>query len=112
MVYIDLNPVRADMVAQPQEYAWSSYGHYAGLRTDKLITPHAHVWNLGNTPYAREAAYISLVQAGIAENDEHALTRSTLRGWALGDKDFVADLQAQTPRRVLAVSRGRPYKSA
>ncbi|MGI9135138.1 MAG: REP-associated tyrosine transposase, partial [Rhodoferax sp.] len=40
MVYLDLNPVRAGMVAQAQDFAWSSYAHYAGLRSDKLIAPH------------------------------------------------------------------------
>ena len=39
MAYIDLNPVRAGLCAQPQDYAWSSYAHYAGLRSDALITP-------------------------------------------------------------------------
>lgn len=111
MVYIDLNPVRAGMVAQPQEYAWSGYGHYAGLRADKLVIPHAHVWNLGNTPYAREAAYIALVQAGVSARDQQALTYSALRGWALGDEDFVSDLQVQTERRVQPALRGRPIKA-
>ena len=65
MAYIDLNPVRAHMVAQPEDYVWSSYGHYAGRRNDRLITPHALYWVLGNTPFAREAAYAEMVQAGI-----------------------------------------------
>ena len=30
MVYIDLNPVRAGMVADPGEYPWSSHAHYVG----------------------------------------------------------------------------------
>jgi REP element-mobilizing transposase RayT len=53
MVYIDLNPVRAALVVRPQDYPWSSHGHYIGQRVDKLITPHALVWALGNTPFAR-----------------------------------------------------------
>ncbi len=31
-----------------------------------LVTPHALYWALGNTPFAREAAYAELVQAGIS----------------------------------------------
>ncbi len=65
MVYIDLNPVRAGMSARAQDYPWSSHGHHIGLRTDRLITPHALFWELGNTPFAREAAYAEMVQAGI-----------------------------------------------
>lgn len=108
MAYIDLNPVRAGMVSQPQDYAWSSHRHYAGTRMDKLITPHALYWALGNTPFAREAAYVELVRAGIAQQKQAALTQATLQGWALGDAGFVADLQKRTGRRVAKAARGRP----
>jgi putative transposase len=108
MSYIDLNPVRAAMVADPREYAWSSYGHYIGLRNDKLVTPHPLFWELGNTPFAREAAYADLVRAGITAEQQKDLTSSVLRGWALGEPDFVAELQKQTERRVTKVQAGRP----
>ena len=108
MVYIDLNPVRAGMVAQARDYPWSSHGHYTGLRSDKLITPHPLVWELGNTPFAREAAYAELVQSGVSPVQQTALTEPRLRGWALGDADFVADLQKRTQRRVAKISAGRP----
>jgi putative transposase len=108
MVYIDLNPVRAMIVGQAQEYPWSSHAHYIGLRTDRLITPHALFWSLGNTPFAREAAYAELVQAGISPGQQRSLTDATLRGWALGEAEFVAELQKQTTRRLLKVSAGRP----
>jgi len=108
MVYIDLNPVRAGLVAQARDYPWSSHGHYTGLRTDKLITPHPLIWELGNTPFAREAAYAELVQSGLSSVQQTALTDATLRGWALGDPDFVADLQKRTQRRVSQISAGRP----
>ena len=108
MVYIDLNPVRAGLAGQAADCPWSSYGHYAGLRTDPLITPHPLVWALGNTPFAREAAYVTLVQQGIDAKQQVDLTQSALRGWALGDERFVADLQQQTPRRVVKGRAGRP----
>ena len=108
MAYIDLNPLRAGLVAAPGDYPWSSYGHYTGLRIDKLIRPHALMWELGNTPFAREAAYADLVQAGINPAQQAALMDSALRGWALGEPDFVADLQKRTDRRVARRSAGRP----
>jgi putative transposase len=109
MAYIDLNPVRAHMVTQPEDYAWSSYGHYAGRRSDRLITPHALYWSLGNTPFAREAAYAELVQAGISADQQGALTDATLSGWALGDASFVAGLQPLTQRRLSKGKAGRPF---
>lgn len=108
MVYIDLNPVRAGMVAQARDYPWSSHAHFLGLRTDKLLTPHPLVWALGNTPFAREAAYADLVAAGVQTGQQQALTDSALRGWALGEPGFVKNLQNLTTRRVAPKPRGRP----
>ncbi len=109
MAYIDLNPVRAGMSARAQDYPWSSHGHYIGLRADRLITPHALFWELGNTPFAREAAYAEMVHAGINPVQQAALTDATLRGWALGEADFVANLQRRTQRRVSKGAAGRPF---
>ncbi|RZJ55441.1 MAG: transposase [Acidovorax sp.] len=108
MVYLDLNPVRSGAVAQAVDYPWSSHAHWLGLRVDRLLTPHALYWALGNTPFAREAAYGAAVQAGISSREQVALTTSALSGWALGDPEFVAELQKQTPRRVARGKAGRP----
>ncbi|MGJ7508480.1 transposase [Variovorax sp. GT1P44] len=108
MVYIDLNPVRAGVAAEARDYAWSSHGHYAGLRHDKFLTPHPLYWALGNTPFAREAAYAELVRNGISGADYATLTDATLRGWAVGDRDFLHSLQKTTDRRVLKARPGRP----
>ena len=111
MVYMDLNPVRAGMAATAADYPWSSHGHYAGLRPDRLVTPHPLYWSLGNTPFAREAAYAELVKAGVSSQQQQALTDSALRGWALGEADYVEDLQKRTARRVSKAKAGRPMKS-
>lgn len=105
MVYIDLNPVRAGLVLDPGQYRWSSYLHYAGTRNDRLVSPHPLYWQLGNTPFSREAAYAELVRSGIGASEQQALTDSALSGWALGAPDYVADLQKRTERRL---SKGRP----
>ncbi|ROZ77535.1 transposase [Ramlibacter sp. WS9] len=108
MAYIDLNPVRAGLVAEPGDYPWSSYGHHVGRRSDKLIAPHPLYWELGNTPFSREAAYGELVRAGITLQQQAALTDSALRGWALGEPDYVEELQRRTARRVSKTRAGRP----
>jgi putative transposase len=108
MVYIDLNPVRAGMVADPADYPWSSHMHYVGRRSDRLVTPHPLYWELGNTPFARDAAYAELVRNGIGSGQQEALTDATVRGWALGEPDYVAELQRRTERRVTKGRPGRP----
>ncbi len=109
MAYMDLNPVRAGMVGVALDYPWSSHGFYVGTRSDKLITPHALFWDLANTPFGREAAYADLVRAGVNPDQQAALTKSALAGWALGEPDFVEDLQKRTERRVNKVKAGRPF---
>jgi len=110
MVYMDLNPVRAGMVADPGDYRWSSYLHYIGRRSDKVVTPHPLYWELGNTPFARDEAYAALVRAGIGEQQRQALTDATLQGWALGEPDYVAELQRRTERRLVKGQAGRPIR--
>ncbi len=112
MVYIDLNPVRAGLVAEAKDYPWSSHGHYVGLRSDKLVTPHSLYWELGNTPFAREVTYAELVRAGVDAKQQTALTESALSGWALGEPDFMADLQTRTQRRVSKTQAGRPVSKS
>ena len=109
MAYIDLNPVRAGMVTQAADYPWSSHGHYIGRQNEAWLTPHPMYWEMGNTPFAREAAYAAMIQSGIDQKQQHALTSSTLSGWALGEDGFVAGLQKQTARRVNPAKAGRPF---
>ena len=108
MVYMDLNPVRAGRVVHAADYRWSSHAHWLGVRNDRLLTPHAQFWELGNTPFAREAAYAELVKTGLGSQEQAALTASALSGWALGDSDFIHQLQKHTPRRVVQGRAGRP----
>ena len=111
MVYIDLNPVRAGLASDVRDYPWSSHAFYVGMRSDKLIIPHPLYWELANTPFSREAAYSELVQAGVSAHQQEMLTRSVLDGWALGEPDFIEDLQKRTKRRVSKSKAGRPSSS-
>lgn len=110
MVYMDLNPVRAGMVAQPVDFKWSSHRHCIGQLSDKLVRPHALFWSLGNTPFAREVAYANLVQRGLAQREKEQFTQSALSGWVLGSTDFVDGLQQSTQRRLMPARAGRPVK--
>ncbi|MEZ5605776.1 MAG: transposase [Burkholderiaceae bacterium] len=112
MAYIDLNPVRANMVASPADYPWSSYGHLVGLRTDPLISPHPLYWALGNTPFERERAYAQWVEAAQGSASQAELTQGVHSARALGDAAFIADLERRTQRRLQQARRGRPPKPA
>jgi len=59
MRYIELNPVRAGIVARPGDFRWSSYRANALGLEDPLVTPHALYCALGRSPERRRAAYRS-----------------------------------------------------
>lgn len=111
MVALDWSPVRAGLVREPADHAWSSYAHNAGLRYTTLVHPHASFWALGNTPFAREAGYKAAVEAGISSEQLERIEHAALRGWALGSPQFVAELQNRTQRRVVRQRAGRPPKA-
>lgn len=110
--YIELNPVRALLVCDPGEYPWSSFRHHAGVALDSLITDHSVYWSLGNTPFAREAAYQVLMGQPLAVSDVAALTETTLKGWAIGSDQFKLALEKQANRRARPARPGRPASRA
>lgn len=111
MAYLDLNPVRNGLAAEPAGYPWSSHRHYTGIANDRLVTPHPMFWALGDTPFAREQAYAQLVTAGLNEKTQRTLTDATHRGWALGDERYLAELEKAGTRRAAPKAPGRPRKA-
>lgn len=111
MVFLDLNPVRSGLVHQAQDYEWSSGSYWMGLRSDFawLVAP-AQYWSLGNTPFAREQAYVAQLRAGLGSSQVLQIANCVLKGWVLGDEVFVRVLQAQTERRLSPERPGRPRR--
>lgn len=110
--YIELNPVRAAMVADPADYPHSSYRANALGEPDALLTPHPQYLALGVTPAERRQAYRDFVASAIP-NDELDLIRQRLqRQHALGSDRFRAMIEAQLARPVGPGRPGRPRKAA
>ncbi len=110
MALLDCLPVLKNEAATPQESRWTSYAHYTGARAEKWLTPHARVWALGNTPFAREAAYAEWVARQCASRAQRALLERVHKGWALGDPVFLEGLALATGRRVMRDKPGRPRR--
>lgn len=108
--YIELNPVRANLHADPADYPWSSYRHHIGLHHDPLITEHALYWHLGNTPFEREAAYKDLAQHGLTAHETTVLREAMAKGWSVGSTSFKQQLAKLARRRIEPGKRGRPRK--
>ncbi|TFW21950.1 REP-associated tyrosine transposase [Duganella callida] len=108
--YIESNPVRAGLVSRMEDYPWSSYCHHAGIRPDGLVIDHAKFWELGNTPFQREAAYVALAQP-LSQDEITVISKALLKGWPLGSEQFQTALQHKVKRQVLPAKRGRPFKT-
>ena len=108
--FIESNPVRSQLVAEPREYRWSSYAHHAGIRPESVITDHRLYWALGNTPFQREAAYIELSRPALGQAEMATVEAAVLKGWPLGSEQFKSEIQHRAKRQVLPAKRGRPFK--
>jgi putative transposase len=115
--YVELNPVRAKLVAEPGEWPWSSFrAHVNSAPTPLwLDTAGLQAYVLGreaHTPAQRERAaarYAALVAAGrdVALWDE-ALRQQIF----LGDDDFIARMQALAePSRMQSVDVPRAHRT-
>lgn len=108
--YIELNPVRARMVDDPDGYRWSSYGANACGRPDPLVTPHPMILALGRDTQSRQTAYRELVRQAISDDDLTAIRLHLQRQHALGTDRFRAAIEAQLGRRAGPARIGRPRK--
>lgn len=110
MRYIELNPVRADMVGRPSEYLWSSYVANADGENNDLITSHKVYKQLGVNEAERQSVYSQLFRLAIEKSEIDALREATNKGWVLGSDRFREEIERLTGRRSAAKPRGRPKK--
>lgn len=59
--YIELNPVRANITKNPQEYFYSSYNYYAKDQKNKLLTDDFFYEGLGRDKKERQTNYQQLI---------------------------------------------------
>jgi putative transposase len=86
--YIEMNPVRAGLVASPAEYFWSSHRHHLGLRVDPLVSDHSLFWSLGNTPFDRQTAYNALFEQAADQVELEGIRATIRQNLALASSGF------------------------
>ena len=109
--YIELNPVRADMVTHPSEYPWSSYRQNALGQPDKLVAPHDLYQRLGKTDNQRQKAYRSLFRTRIPNTTLAEIRAATNKAWVLGSDRFKERMATKLSRPVKPSLRGGDRKS-
>lgn len=109
---IEQAPLRQGLVAQASEWPWSSAAHHAGRRRDALVTEHAAYWQLGNTPFEREARYLGESAIRLPDPEAENLLAAARHGWPVGPAAFFQSLAEATPRPLRPRPRGRPRQSS
>jgi putative transposase len=110
MRYIELNPIRANMVRSPAYYRWSSYRHNAQGKEDELITPHAIFKALGKTELSRQGAYKELFKAHLDKGVLDEIRSAWQTGTPLGNDYFRQKIEDKLKCKVGQARRGRPRK--
>lgn len=109
--YIELNPVRAKMVASPSDYVWSSFRGNAMGKDIGLLTPHHTYLALGGTAEQRIIRYRQLFSDVIPVDILDQIRECTNKSWVLGSSKFKVQIEATANRRIESLGRGGDRKS-
>lgn len=108
--YIELNPVRAGLVAHPADYHWSSYGENTGRRRWSFVTAHPSYLALATDSTDARNRYAELVEAGLDAKTLRDIRQCTAAGSAIGGKLLAAGVTGETSIDTGIRRRGRPRK--
>ncbi len=109
--YIELNPVRANMVAHPKEYIWSSYHANGSNKHISMITPHPLYLSLGKNSASRKHAYNCLIEEQLSGEALNKIRLSINKSRVLGNDKFVEQISEQLNRFVGYLEHGGDRRS-
>jgi putative transposase len=108
--YIELNPVRAGMVAHPRDYSWSSYRHHAEGARSEVVCDHALYLAIDRDSDRRRQAYRDLFRTELDEAALSEIRSASRRGHALGNERFREEIELASGRRRTLGKPGRPRR--
>jgi putative transposase len=103
--YIETNPVAANMVTRPEDYAWTSYGHHAFGHVDRLVASHALYDALGDTAARRQAEWRAICGQALPPGDVALVTHALRTNGPLHGPGFVGNLRAPAVETTTARAR-------
>ena len=108
MRYIELNPVRAQMVNHPGEYRWSSYHGTAQGVIDRVLQPHPVYVGLGSSEEMRQHVYRELFRYHVDDETLHEIRESLNHELVLGRSYFKEKIEEIIKRPTTLGKPGRP----
>jgi len=110
--YVELNPVRAGLVAHPEQYRWSSLAAKIGRAKLDWLDADPCWESLGRDASERRQQYVAWVCSGVGEEELRFLRLALERGQLTGDERFRTEVAERIGRRIEFRGRGRPKKRA
>jgi putative transposase len=108
--YIEANPLRAKIVADPSDYPWSSFPCHGLGHDDPLVSPFPE-WNeLGKSEAERRKRWRTKVRGHQSDAELAAIRNSWRSGLPLGDPQWTEQMAAQLNIPLVPRPRGRPRK--
>lgn len=109
--YVDLNPVRAGLVARPEDYPWSSYRARAGLANWLWLDPEPSYLALAQTEAQRSERYREFVERGIGSHELAVIRGAVQRNQLTGSESFTQEVESRTGKQVSSRAQGRPINA-
>jgi putative transposase len=105
MCYVELNPVRAKLVANAWEWPWSSArAHTVDNAMDAVLGRHGVEyfggWN--------SVEWKEILSAQMPADEVETVRRATRTGEPLGSRGFLAEMERRSGKRLRVLERGRP----
>ncbi len=104
--YIELNPVRANIIKEPKEYKWTSYPTYVEGEEDGVVDKNPEYLSLNENEEKRKAIYREYVESGGVEKREE---ERFFKEGVYGTKEFIRELRLKGLKPIWSHG-GRPKK--
>jgi putative transposase len=108
--YIELNPVRAQIASEPQDYPWSSCRYRLGFGSCDWLDLDPAYLALGTCDVERRGRYSEFLRDPIPSGESDLIRESAHRGQLTGTDRFTREVAGILGRRVERRGPGRPQK--
>lgn len=106
--YVELNPLRAGMIDDPEKYRWSSCPVKTGIKALAWLDFDPFYLSLGSTPERCAAKYREWLHATIPEEEWKLIRDATQRGQLTANSSFTRMISEKIGRRLELRGPGRP----
>lgn len=108
---IEWLPVRYMLAPRPSDWEWSSVHCHCGSRPEPRLAALPSYWALGNTPFEREAQYLSMIEQSITDGAWGRIHKGLSSGRPWATEEAMATLSPSERERWVSRPRGRPARA-